>query len=100
MQNDPSPASEIARIDQMPEQKIEDIMAKKKAFNDFLFEFEGRINMVSADSESGSNSPDDESQEEAQDVQTLDLIANFMDHARTEMVRLGGKAQLELKKAA
>ena len=54
--------------------------------------------MVHADS--GSNSPDDDSQEQAQDEQNLGLIGNSMDRARSEMVRLGDKEELELGKAA
>ena len=51
-------------------------------------------------SESGSNSPDDDSQEQAQDSQDLSLIANLMDRARSEMVRLGDKEEIKLQEAA
>lgn len=92
------PAPDASVIEHMPEASVAQIRAKKQAFNDLILSLDGQINLVHA--ESGSNSPDDDSQEQAQDSQDLSLIRNTMDHAREEMVRLGDKEELELKKAA
>jgi len=89
---------DIGAIESMSEGTVKEIRAKKQAFNDLILSLDGQITMVH--SESGSNSPDDDSQEQAQDGQDLSLIANTMDRARSEMVRLGDKEELELKKAA
>jgi hypothetical protein len=56
-----------ADIENMSEQTVGEIRAKKQAFNDLILSLDGQINMVH--SESGSNSPDDDSQEQAQDSQ-------------------------------
>ncbi|MEK7638134.1 MAG: hypothetical protein AAB375_01770 [Patescibacteria group bacterium] len=89
---------DIADIENMSEQTVSEIRAKKQAFNDLILSLDGQINMVH--SESGSNSPDDDSQEQAQDSQDLSLIANLMDRARSEMVRLGDKEEIKLQEAA
>lgn len=89
---------DIASIGGMPEKTLNEISAKKQAYNDLILNLDGQITMVHA--ESGSNSPDDNSQEETQNEQDYDLLRNAMDRARSEMVRLGDKEELELKKAA
>ncbi len=97
--NERKPVLDIANIENMSEKTLSEIRAKKQAYNDLIFSLDGKINMVSAESESGSNSPDDEAQEETQDEQNLDLIGEVMNRARMEMARLG-KEELELKEAA
>jgi hypothetical protein len=89
---------DVAVIENLPEKTVSEIRVKKQAYNDLILSLDGQINMVHADS--GSNSPDDDSQEQAQDAQNLGLIGNSMDRARSEMVRLGDKEEIELKKAA
>ncbi len=91
-------AADIANIENLPEKTVGEIRAKKQAFNDLILSLDGKITMVHA--ESGSNSSDDNSQEESQNEQDYDLIKNSMDRARSEMVRLGDKEELQLKKAA
>lgn len=94
------PVFDIAAIENMPEKSLMDIRTKKQAYNDLILSLDGQITMVHSDAESGSNSPDDDAQEKAQEDQNLSIIANSMDRARSEMVRLGDAEELALKKAA
>jgi hypothetical protein len=88
---------DIEDIEKMPETTLEEVRAKKQACNDLIITL-GRL-LPQIHAESGSNSLDDESQEESQDIQNIDLLRSAMDRARSEMERLGDK-QEELEKAA
>lgn len=95
---------DIGRIEHMPEKTVAEILAKKKAFNDAipvlskLLADIGKPSMESVDSR--PTDPLDRSIESENDEQESGLIVREIKHARDELVRLGDKEELELKKAA
>ena len=76
-------------------------MLKKNAFNDLILQLDNLIMQIHPRNESGENADQiDNAGEAAQDGQDLNMLKRDMDHAREEMVRLGDKEELTLKKAA
>jgi hypothetical protein len=92
---------DIGPIEHMPETTVAEIRSKKNAFNDLILKLDNLIPQIHPRNESGENADQiDNADEAAQDGQDFDLLKRDMDHAREEMVRLGDKEELELKKAA
>jgi hypothetical protein len=92
---------DMSAIEHMPEDTVDQIVAKKNAFNDSILRLDNLIMQIHPRNESGENSdPIDNADESVQDGQDLSMLRRDMDRAREEMVRLGDKEELELKKAA
>ncbi len=92
---------DMGHIEHMPEDTIEQIVAKKNAFNDHILQLDNLIMQIQPRNESGENADQiDNTIEAVQDDQDLNMLKRDMDHAREEMVRLGDMEELELKKAA
>lgn len=93
---------DMGHIEHMPEETIEQIVAKKQAYNDHILKLDALIPQIHNRNESGSDAETiDQANEATQDDQDFMMLANDMNRARSEMVRLGDKEELEkLNKAA
>jgi len=92
---------DMSHIEHMPENTLEQIVAKKNAFNDHILELGNLIPQIHSRNETGENADQIDTAEEAtEDGRDFMFIAQDMNHARDELVRLGDLEELELKKAA
>jgi hypothetical protein len=93
---------DMSHIEHMKEDTLAEIIAKKNAFNDLILTFDNLITQIpEQNNEAGeSKQQEDLAGQESLDGRDLMLLRRDMDHARDEMVRLGDKEELTLKKAA